>query len=104
MRLTGTVLVIVLITKFTHGAWIVVDRHAGAVPDMEAIHRHYERVTAELRWPGRRAGHAAQPGARLVLVSKIHKPTLRALSYARATRPSSARGGHGDVDDDATAG
>ena len=47
---TALVLVIVLITKFTHGAWIVV---VIAMPVlfllMRRIRRHYDRVAAELR-------------------------------------------------------
>jgi hypothetical protein len=38
----------------------------------------------------------------LVLVSKIHKPTLRALSYARATRPTVLEAITVDVDHDET--
>ncbi|MDX6211775.1 MAG: hypothetical protein QOF82_862, partial [Frankiales bacterium] len=38
----------------------------------------------------------------IVLVSKIHKPTLRALAYARATRPSSLIALTVQVDEDET--
>ena len=38
----------------------------------------------------------------IVLVSKIHKPTLRALAYARATRPSILEAVTVDVDPDET--
>jgi amino acid transporter len=84
--LTGVVLVVVLITKFTHGAYLVVIAMPAIFLLMKAIERHYRRVAAEL---------APDPGgmvlpARIhavVLVSKLHKPTLRALAYARATRP-----------------
>jgi amino acid transporter len=85
---TALVLVVVLITKFTHGAWIVVIAMPLVFVMMKAIHRHYRRVAAEL---------APQPGgmalpARIhavVLVSKLHQPTLRALAFARATHPDS---------------
>jgi amino acid transporter len=84
--LTGVVLVVVLVTKFTHGAWLVVIAMPAIFLLMTAISRHYRRVSAEL---------APDPGGILlparihavVLVSKLHKPTLRALAYARATRP-----------------
>ncbi len=87
--LTGTVLVVVLVTKFTRGAWVVCILIPLLYLLMEAIHRHYDRVGEELAiasedekvtLPSR--VHA------LVLVSKIHKPTLRALSYARGSRPT----------------
>ena len=84
--MTGTVLVIVLATKFLQGAWIVVVAMPLIFLFMQGIHRHYERVREELivgdsenvTLPARVHG--------VVLVSKLHKPTLRALAYARATR------------------
>jgi amino acid transporter len=83
---TGVVLVVVLVTKFVHGAYLVVIAMPAIFLLMKAIERHYRRVTAEL---------APEPGgmvlpARIhavVLVSRLHKPTLQALAYARATRP-----------------
>ncbi len=86
--MTGTVLVIVLVTKFVHGAWIAILAMAVLWMIMQGIHKHYERVSKEL---------AAQPDEvatlpsrvhAVVLVSKLHRPTLRALAYARATRPT----------------
>jgi amino acid transporter len=84
--LTGVVLVVVLVTKFVHGAYLVVIAMPALFLLMKAIDRHYRRVAREL---------APEPGgmvlpARIhavVLVSRLHKPTLQALAYARATRP-----------------
>ncbi len=39
----------------------------------------------------------------VVLVSKVHKPTLRALAFARATRPSTLEAVTVDVDEADTA-
>jgi amino acid transporter len=87
--MTGLVLVVVLVTKFVVGAWIVCIAMPILFLMMKAIRRHYDNVAAELELteeydesmlPAR--NHA------IVLVSKIHKPTMRALAYARATRPS----------------
>ena len=61
------------------------------------IHRHYRPGArrARGRRVRRRGPAAALAGARASCwSSKIHKPTLRALAYARATRPSRARGDH----------
>ncbi len=87
--LTGTVLVVVLATKFTHGAWLV----CVAVPilwlTMRAVKRHYDR-TAEALQVGRGEVAETMLPSRIhaiVLVSKIHKPTLLALAYARTARP-----------------
>jgi amino acid transporter len=84
---TGFVLVVVLITKFTHGAYIVCIAMPILFLLMRAIKGHYDQVGRELVPTGEDVVLPARNHA-IVLVSKIHKPTLRALAYARATRPS----------------
>lgn len=86
--LTAGVLVVVLITKFSHGAYLVVIAIPVLYTMMRAIRGHYDRVAAELE---------PEPGGMVlpsrvhavVLVSRLHRPTVRALAYARATRPDS---------------
>jgi hypothetical protein len=87
--MSGTVLVVVLITKFTKGAWIAIAAMAVLFVMMRGIQRHYARVQIELQ-PDETIDESVLPSRvhAMVLVSKIHKPTLRALVYARATRPS----------------
>jgi amino acid transporter len=84
---TAIVLIIVLITKFTHGAWIVTIAMPLLFVTMQGIRRHYRRVTAELTptpagvsLPSRI--HAIVPVSRLLL------PTLQTLAFARVTHPS----------------
>ncbi|MFE9654782.1 APC family permease [Micromonospora sp. NPDC006431] len=86
MALTGTVLIIVLITKFLLGAWIAIAAMAVIYLLMLAIRRHYDRVAAELE-PTETRGVLPARNHAIVLVSKLHQPTLRAIAYARATRP-----------------
>jgi amino acid transporter len=84
--LTGVVLMVVLVTKFAHGAYLVVIAMPAIFLLMKAIERHYRRIASEL---------APDPGGMVlparvhavVLVSRLHKPTVQALAYARATRP-----------------
>jgi len=85
---TSLVLVIVLITKFAHGAWIVVIAMPLVFLMMKGIYRHYSRVAAELAPDPAGMVLPARIHA-VVLVSKLHKPTLRALAFARATHPDS---------------
>jgi amino acid transporter len=86
---TGAVLVIVLLTKFTHGAWITILAMAALFVLMRGIRAHYDRVRDELSLDDVAAARALPSRVHaLVLVSKIHKPTMRALAYARASRPS----------------
>ncbi len=84
---TATVLVIVLVTKFLAGAWIVVIAMPVLFLLMRGIHRHYDAVARELVAGEEDVTLPARNHA-IVLASKLHKPTLRALAYARATRPS----------------
>jgi amino acid transporter len=85
---TAVVLVIVLISKFTHGAWIVVIAMPVVFMMMSGIRRHYDRVSRELTPP---PGGLTLPSRLWVVVpvSKLHTPTLRALAFARALRPHS---------------
>jgi len=85
---TSVVLVIVLMTKFTHGAWIVVIAMPLLFLMMTAIRRHYDNVADELAPP---PGGVPLPSRVQVVVpvSKLHTPTLRALAFARASRPHS---------------
>jgi amino acid transporter len=83
---TGLVLVVVLVFKFTHGAWIAVVAMTVFWFLMRAINKHYSNVALELE-PEDAAMPLPSRNHAVVLVSKVHNPTLRALSYAKATRP-----------------
>jgi amino acid transporter len=87
--MTGTVLVIVLITKFIAGAWIALAAMAAIFALMTGIKKHYDRVADELREAEQDGTPGIMPSRNhaIVLVSKLHLPTRRALAYAKATRP-----------------
>jgi amino acid transporter len=85
--MTGSVLFIVLITKFTKGAWIVCIAMPVLYWLMQKVHQHYQRVKVELAPEADETVTLPARTHALVLVSKVHKPTMRALAYARASRP-----------------
>ncbi|MDX6671421.1 MAG: hypothetical protein QOI91_1784 [Solirubrobacteraceae bacterium] len=87
---TGLVFVIVLVTKFAQGAWIVVLAAPVLFLAMKAIAAHYRHVTEEL---APTAAGAVMPGRihSVVLVSNLLAPTLRALAFAQATGPATLR-------------
>ena len=97
LTVTALVLLVVMITKFTHGAWISIVAMGALFFIMTVIRRHYDSVAHEL---------AVAPEDRLlptrvhalVLVSKLHKPTLRALAFAKASRPNTLEGVYVSVD------
>jgi len=86
---TGTVLFVVSITKFLAGAWIAVVAMVLLFVLMKMIRKHYDAVTVELEQQAAEDAEVVLPSRNhaVVLVSKLHLPTLRALAYARATRP-----------------
>ncbi|MET7901806.1 APC family permease [Streptomyces sp. NPDC005336] len=86
---TGLVLVVVLLTKFTHGAWVALLGMVIFYATMTAIRRHYDGVSEELAAATEEPDEEEVRPSRvhsIVLVSKIHKPTLRALAYAKLMR------------------
>jgi amino acid transporter len=99
--MTGAVLVVVLATKFTHGAWIAIAAMVVIFVTMKAIRRHYDSIAVELEPEEERPILPARNHA-VVLVSKLHRPTLRALAYARATRPDTLTGVTVNVDEEDT--
>ncbi len=96
--LTTVVLVIIVITKFTHGAWLVLVAMPILFLLMRAINRHYTHVSEQLV-PDTDARTLPSKVHAVVLVSKVHKPTLRALAFARATRPDELTALTVNVDD-----
>jgi len=83
---TGIVLMVVVVSKFTIGAWIPVVMIPAIVMIFRRIHRHYDRTDRIL---------AADPGQKVrrrtntvvVLVGKVTKGSLTALAYARSLNP-----------------
>ncbi|GGT18552.1 APC family permease [Streptomyces atratus] len=86
--LTGLVLVVVLVTKFTHGAWVALLGMCIFFATMTAIRKHYDRVAEEIAADETPSDETIRPSRvhSIVLVSKLHRPTLRALAYAKLIR------------------
>jgi amino acid transporter len=91
LTFTSVVLVVVLITKFIAGAWIAILAMAAFFLVMQGISRHYENVAIELAADEEDKVLPTRVHA-VVLVSKLHKPTLRALAFAKASRPNVLEG------------
>ncbi|HJV55296.1 MAG TPA: APC family permease [Methylomirabilota bacterium] len=84
---TGAVTVVIAVTKFTHGAWIVVFLIPLLVLGFRAIHRHYDTVAEELSLE-----HLVEEppvsNTVLVLVGDLHMGVVKALRYAQSLSPS----------------
>ncbi|GAA5172597.1 APC family permease [Pseudonocardia eucalypti] len=83
---TAVVLVVVFATKIEHGAWLAVAAMIVLFFLMRAINRYYARVSAEVA-PDQTPLTLPASVHAVVLISRLHKPALRALAFAKATRP-----------------
>ena len=83
---TFVVLSVVVISKFTIGAWIPAIVIPAIVFLLVRIHRHYQYVSGLLRVP---PGFRPLPHTHtvVVLVGSIHQGVLAALTYARSLAP-----------------
>ncbi len=84
---TGLVTLIIAVTKFTHGAWIVVLLIPVLVMIFVTIRRHYQEVAGQLSLEGY-VGPPPMQHTVLVLVGDLHKGVIHALQYARTLSPS----------------
>ena len=87
--MTGVVLCVVIATKFTRGAWIVVTAIPILILIMRAIHNHYVDVARQLAHPDRRPAERRPVHQHFViLVRSVDVAAARALAYARSVRPA----------------
>lgn len=84
---TFVVLIIVLLTKFVHGAFLVVIAIPVLFMLMESVRKHYDRVDQQTR-PRPEGVPLPSRVHALVLVSRLNAPVLQAVAYARASRPA----------------
>jgi hypothetical protein len=86
---TFIVLMVLVLTKFMHGAWIVVVIIPLLVAMFRAIHRHYTDVAMQLTTAGFQKVRPVEHEV-IVPISGIHRGVLQALEYAKTI----ASGGH----------
>jgi hypothetical protein len=86
---TGVVTVVIAVTKFTHGAWIVVLVIPILVGSFLAMRRHYTEVAVGLSLEGFEGPPEFQHTV-LVLIGDVHRGVVRAIQYARTLAPTAA--------------
>ena len=86
---TGLVAVVIAVTKFTHGAWIVVLVIPILVASFVAMRRHYDDVALGLSLEGFDSPPEFQHTV-LVLIGDVHRGVVRAIQYARTLAPTAA--------------
>ncbi len=98
---TFIVLCVFIVTKFLHGAWIVVVIIPLLVLMFRAIHKHYVRVAKQLSTEGLEQLHHITNTV-LVPISGIHRGVINALQYAKSISPDGVRAVYVDIDEEAT--
>ena len=86
--LTALVLCVVVATKFSEGAWIVVAATPLLMLLMRSVHKHYDVVAHQLAHPERRPlDRRGGDHSMVVYVEKVDAATARAIGYVRSLRP-----------------
>ena len=98
---TLIVLVVLIITKFIHGAWIVVFLIPLLVFMFRKVHRHYEEVAAQLTMETTEKLRPIRHEV-IVPISGIHRGVVRALEYAKSIAPGHVTAVYVDLDEEAT--
>ncbi|MGH9267870.1 MAG: APC family permease, partial [Acidimicrobiales bacterium] len=84
---TGVVLIVVVVSKFTIGAWVPVVVIPFIIALFRGVKRHYTQVSQALAippgWRPPRLNHTV-----VVLVGGVHRGVLEALAYARSLAPN----------------
>lgn len=82
---TLAALLVIAISKFLEGAWIVVVLVPVLVVVFQAVHRHYAEVARDLSLRGLPPPLKPLPRPRLVIpISGVHRGVVEALRYARS--------------------
>ncbi|MEY4743712.1 MAG: hypothetical protein RIR34_1051 [Actinomycetota bacterium] len=95
--LTATVLIIVTITKFTHGAWLVFIIMPILYWVMYNTKRYYAEVEREIALDEKTV-FGSKGDYAVVMMDKLNKPQLKALDYALSSRHTEMEAIHIAVD------
>ncbi|MGQ0575787.1 MAG: APC family permease [Pseudonocardia sp.] len=102
--LTGTVLVVVLVTKFAEGAWVAILAMALTYVGMQAVHRYYRGYEAEIAAPAAISPLTGPAHVQVVvLVRRLTRPSMRAVALARSVGADAVEAVAGAEDDAAAA-
>jgi len=82
--LTSSILVIVVITKFMFGAWIIIVLIPAIIPIFLFIHHHYDRVAQQLKILPKHVPPQRIDQFVLVPIDDVNYASLRAISFARS--------------------
>jgi hypothetical protein len=84
---TAVVVLVIAVTKFTHGAWIVIIITPLMILGFYTIRRHYDSLRGQLTLRGFVPPKIGRHPV-VVLVGGLHRGVVTALTYAKAISPN----------------
>lgn len=101
--LTATVFIVIIVTRFARGAWVVLLLLPVLVVIFRAINRHYGDVARQLSLVDAPRPRAVRRHTVLVLISGVHRGVIPALQYGLSLAPDNISAVYVNLDDEATA-
>jgi hypothetical protein len=96
------VLLVIAVTKFTHGAWAVILLIPLLVLMFRSIHKHYLDIAVQLSTEGLVPRSSIAKHQVLVPISGIHRGVIYALDYAKSISPGHVTAVYVDLNEEAT--
>ena len=100
--LTAVVFVVIIVTKFVHGAWAVLVLLPILVLAFRAVHQHYKSVARQLSLEQQRRVQPVRRHTALVLISGVHRGVTPALEFAKSLAPDNTTALYVNLDDEQT--
>ena len=100
--LTAVVLVVIVVTKFSQGAWAVLLLTPVLVLLFRSIHTHYKDVARQLSLEKLGRVDAVRRHTAVVLVSGVHRGVIPALEFAKSLAPDNTTALFVDLDAEQT--
>jgi len=95
-------MLVITVTKFTHGAWAVILLIPLLVAMFRSIHRHYLDIAVQLSTEGMIPRGSIAKHQVLVPISGIHRGVVFALDYAKSISPGNVTAVYVDLNEEAT--
>ena len=91
---TSVVLVVVFVSKFSHGAWVLVPAVIGFVLFMKSIKGHYTRVAYALSLNGGPVPDVFPEKTAVFLIADVNRATLYGMKFIRSLKPAHIQAFH----------
>lgn len=95
---TAIVFVVVFLSKFPHGAWILIPAIFFLVSGMKKIQRHYSKVEQVLSLKDNPLPEVMPEKTAVILISQLNRGALYALKLAKSFQPAHIRAVHIAID------